>query len=235
MYGKKLPQDTQLVPRSGIRVIKDNVEFDPVGTAEYRVHSIKFDEIMRGLQVYLAKLPPRERLPITRSWDKLRDMIEGLPNRCEMFPKMKLTNLPKQQPEVLQVPDYLMDEDDDGLELMGDKYPELVDEGDLDSEISPGMDVCIFTENLKGRPWVGRVLELLEDQRFLIQWYSRKTVRSTTFQALINSDGRPNISELENGSVMFWSMSENRTKDSFTLNNFWLKNIEREYTSLDAE
>ena len=75
----------------------------------------------------------------------------------------------------------------------------------------------------------------MEDQRFLIQWYSRKTVRSTTFQALINSDGRPNISELENGSVMFWSMSENRTKDSFTLNNFWLKNIEREYTSLDAE
>ena len=235
LFGKKLPQDTQMVPRSGIRVIRENIEFEPVGTAPYRTENVKFDEILRGLQLYLAKLSPRERLPITSSWDRLRDSIESLPNRSESFPKMKLEDMPRQELEVLQVPENLLDEEDEGMELTGDKYPESVDEGDLDSDISVGMDICIYTDECRGRPWVGRVLELLENKRFLVHWFSRKTIRSKTFYALTSSDGSPSTAELENGTVMFWQMSENRTRTSFTLNSFWLENIEREYQKLDGE
>ena len=233
LFGKKLPQDSQMVPRSGIKVIRDNIEFDAVGAAEYRIESIKFDEILRGLQVYLAKVPQKEKLSISKSWDKLRDSIESLPNRSKNFPKMKLDELPQQPAEVLQVPDYLLEEEDDGMELTGQKYPEKVDEGDLDSDLEVGMDIAIYTEEQRGRPWVGRVLSMSDEKRFIVHWFTRKTIRSTLFQALTNSDGSPNVSELENGCIMFWQMSENRTKTSFTLNSFWLENIEIEYQKLD--
>ena len=48
---------------------------------------------------------------------------------------MKL--LPQQQLEVLQVPEYLMDDVDyAGTELTGDKYPVEIDEGDFNSDRS---------------------------------------------------------------------------------------------------
>ena len=225
LRGKKLPQDTELVPRSGIKVIKENVEFTPVGVAEYRIENIKFDEIMRGLHIFMAKLNLQERMVILTSWDRLRDTLESLPRRSESFPKMKLADLPKQIPEDLHVPGYLMEEEEVGSELTGDKYPETVDDGDIDSEIAVGMDVCVYTEENRGRPWVGRVVQLLESKRFLIQWFTRKTIRSKLFSALVNKDGSRSISEQENGTVMFWQMSENRTQASFSLSNFWLETL----------
>ena len=41
---KKMPQDKELVPRSGIRLLKENIEFEPVGCAEYRIERLNFDE-----------------------------------------------------------------------------------------------------------------------------------------------------------------------------------------------
>ena len=67
LFGKKLPQDTQLVPRSGIRVIKEGIDFSPVGVASFRVETVKFDEIIRGLNIHLSKLPPVERCPVLDS------------------------------------------------------------------------------------------------------------------------------------------------------------------------
>ena len=235
LRGKKLPQDTESVPRSGIRVIQENCEFSSIGPAEYRIEKINFEEIMKGLRIFLSKLPLQERMTITTSWDRLRDSLESLPRRSENFPKMNLEDLPKQIPEVLIVPEYLMGEEDTGTELTGDKYPEVIDDGDLDSEISVGMDVCVYTEEKRGRPWVGRVVQILEDKRFLIHWFTRKTIRSKTFTALHNQDGSRNISEQENGTVMFWQMSECRTQTSFILSNFWLETLERQYESLDGE
>ena len=36
----------QLVPRCGIRIIKDDIEFEPVGSADFRMEKVNFDEIM---------------------------------------------------------------------------------------------------------------------------------------------------------------------------------------------
>ena len=55
------------------------------------------------------------------SWPASRPKIEN-------FLLMKPNNFPKNQPVLLVVPDYLVDKDD-GIELTGEKYPELEHEG----------------------------------------------------------------------------------------------------------
>ena len=69
----------------------------------------------------------------------------------------------------MQVPDYLEEHDDEGNELTGDKFPEVITEGDFDSDICIGMDVCTYTEDKQGRPWVGRIMQLLENGKFVLQ------------------------------------------------------------------
>ena len=49
------------------------------------------------------------------------------------------------------------------------------------------------------------------------------------------ADGSNSVYEVEYGAVMFWDMSENRTMNSFTLSEFWLRTIEREYDQIDNE
>lgn len=235
LYGKKLPQDVQLVPRSGIRLIKEGIDFVPVKVAGFRIETVMFDEIIRGLQIHLAKLPSIERRPVMDSWDRLRDTLENIPNRSENFPLMKIRDLPEQSTVEAQLTISMEDESEDGLELTGDKYPEYVDEGDIDTELSLGTDVCVYTNDRLGRPWVGRVLQILEYQRFIVHWFTRKTCRSSKFTALKNADGSNSVSEVEYGAVMFWDMSENRTMNSFTLSEFWLRTIEREYDQIDNE
>ena len=235
LFGKKLPQDSELVPRSGIRLTEDDIDFEiGVGPADYRLEVLKFDEIMKGIHIHVRKLPLKEKMVILTSWDRLRNNLESLPRRSAGFQKMRLLELPKQQLVVLQVPEYLMDADEDARELSGDKYPEVIDEGSFDMDISVGMDVCVYTQVPVGRPWVGRVKQVLEGKKFLIHWFTRKTVRSKTFHVLVNKDGGPSVSEQDNETVMFWQMSENRTQNSFELSNFWLKAIEDEYESLDG-
>ena len=95
------------------------------------------------------------------------------------------------------------------------------------------MDVVVYTDEQKGRPWTGRIVKLKESGNLLIHWYTRKTVRSKMFSALTNTDGSPSLSEIERGSVMFWMMSENQREDSFTLSSYWLETIRLEYECLD--
>ena len=231
---KKLPQDTQMVPRAGLRLVQDDVEFDAIGCADYRVENINFDEIMKGIYLFLSKKSSQERRAVLISWDRLRDHIESLPRRSSSFPKMKLNDLPKQRHEVLQIPEYL-EEVEDGTELTGDLYPEEVEEGDFESDIATGMDVCVYTTNKRWRPWVGRVVQLLENKKFLIHWYSRKSGRGRKFEAMTEENGERCVSEISYGSVMNWGMSENRTKNSFTLSTYWLEYFVREYANYDKE
>ena len=234
LRAKKLPQHTELVPRAGIQLIEDNIDFEPVGPSEFRIEKIKFEEIMRGLNKFLSKLPLDRRMTIQTSWDGLRRQLEDLPRRSENLEKMKLADFPKQtQVMSVAVPDHL-NPSDDHLELSGATYPEDVNEGVLDEEVSVGMDVVVYTEVLRGRPWVGRIVKLLDNGKFLLQWFTRKTVRSKAFFSLTNPDGSPSLSEVENGSVMFWMMSENRKSDSFTLSPYWLQTIQLEYDALDS-
>jgi len=146
---------------------------------------------------------------------------------------MKLEELPKQTAvDLAPTPDYLKDavvsvENT----LSGDVYEEEPLEGDL-SEVGIGTDVCVYTENRKGRPWVGRVVEILANKQFIINWFQRSG-RSMVFEAMREPDGSLALSTIELDSIMFWEMSVKRSEDKFSLPSFWLETIKMEYAKLD--
>ena len=234
--GKLLPQlpDTELYPRSGIRLVKENTTFEPVGVADFRVSDIKFDDIFKGLNRFSAKLPLEKKMQVMSSWENLRRLLESLPNTQNNFSKLKLEDLPKQRiVNEVQIPDYLKDRID-AVEntLTGELYPEEAGEGNL-AEIDSGTDVVVYTDEVGTRPWVGRVTQLLAGQKFEIHWFRRKSGRGSTFHAMKNQLGHPALSVLDLQSIMFWHMSEKRTEESFSLSPYWIEAIRNEYENLD--
>ena len=234
LRAKKLPQHTLLVPRAGIRLLKEGHHNEPVAAADFRIEKINFDNINKGLKIYLARLSLEEQMKIQGSWDCLREKLEGLPRRSSTLEKMDLKAFPKQSEDTPIIPESLRGEDETP-ELIGDLFPEEICEGNID-ELAVNMDVCIYTDNKVGRPWVGRIMELLENKRFKLQWFVRKTRRSKIFKALVKPDGSPSLTELDYETVMFWMISEpqSRTANSFSLSSYWLETIEREYLEIDT-
>ena len=235
--GKLLPQlpDTELYPRSGIRLVKENTTFESVGVADFRVEEIKFDDILKGLNRFSAMLPLEKKMQVMSSWENLRRLLESLPNKKNNFPRLKLEDLPKQRiVDEVQVPDYLKDRID-AVEntLTGELYPEEAGEGNL-AEIDVGTDVVVYTDEVGTRPWVGRVTQLLAGEKFEIHWFRRKSGRGSTFHAMRNQLGHPVLSVLDLESIMFWHMSEKRTEESFSLSPYWIEAIRNEYESLDS-
>ena len=117
-------------------------------------------------------------------------------------------------------------------ELDGEEFPAELNEGDFEEEVFKNMDVVLYTERTIGRPWVGRVLEVLEDSCFSLQWFGRKS-RGKTFHALLNKDKTPYTSKQSLSSVMFWEMSIDKEESSFKLSNKWLEKILKEYSYYD--
>ena len=103
-------------------------------------------------------------------------------------------------------------------------------EGHLEDEVSVNMDVCVYTANPRGQPWLGGIVKILANRRFILQWYSRKSI-SLIYIALTLPDGSPSLAELENETVMFWMCSkpQSRTPISFSLSPYWLETIILEY------
>ena len=235
LRAKRLPQnsDSMLYPRSGIRMLQNIIEYPPIGVADFRVEDINFDKIIHGLKKFTAKLPLEEKMSIESSWDNFRHKIESLPLRKNNLTKMKLSSLPKQESLTETDLDYVTDVDDETV-LNGNVCPEEIEEGDIDRDIVIGTDVCLYTNSRKGRPWVGRVAEILPEKRFVIHWFSRSPRSKNIFIAMKNFDGSPYLTDQDLSSVMFWDMSENRNEDSFELSNYWLETIKAEYSNLDS-
>ena len=234
LRAKKLPQDVQLVPRAGIRLLKEGHPFGPIGIAEFRIEKVKFDQILKGLRIFMANLSLEVKMSIETSWSRLRKTLECLPNRAAELEKMSLESLPKQYEVVPTVPDHLIAANDIPP-LRGDLYPEEIEDGHLEDEVTINMDVCVFTTDQRWRPWLGRIVKILANRRFVLQWYARKSTRSLVFKAMTLPDGSPSLAELENETVMFWMCSEpqSRTADSFSLSPYWLETIMLEYSEMD--
>ena len=234
LRAKRLPQssDDNLEPRPGIELLSENFSFDPVGSAAFRVDDIKFDQIVCGIRKFTSRLALEEQMKIHTSWDNLRHTLESLPGKIDNLKKMNITDLPRQSEEN-DITGYTEDvEEVEAGVLSGNYCPEVVDEGNLEEDISVGIDVCVFTEVLAGRPWVGRVTELLPNKQFTIQWFSRKSGRGKIFRAMMKNDGSPYESVQDFDSIMFWDMSVNRREDSFELTTFWLETMIQEYSKL---
>ena len=92
--------------------------------------------------------------------------------------------------------------------------------------------IAVYTKVISKRPWLGRVIEVLPDDEFIIHWFVRQTKRKQ-FKALMNPDGSPSTDILSMETIMFSNMSEQRTDRSFVLSNYWLEIISAEYLELD--
>ena len=234
--GKKLPQhpDSTLYPRAGIQILKEDISFPPVGSAGFRVDEIKFDQIFSGIRKMTSKFSLDEKMKVESSWENLRKSLESLPSKSGSLRKMNLADLPIQPVTAVGMVCDESDSDDSEIDMLtGNVCAETIEEGNLEEDITVGTDLCVFTESNRGRPWVGRVQELLPGKKFKIQWFSRRSGRGKIFSAMTLSDGSPYVSEEDFESIMFWEMSENRRSDSFTLSNFWLEAMKEEYKKLD--
>ena len=101
------------------------------------------------------------------------------------------------------------------------------------TEISPGMDIAVYTESKKDRPWLGRVLKIQADSStFEVQWFKRRG-RSATFQAMFSEYGTAYSSTLDTNTVMLWEFGDNKTENSFEISKEWYIKIMEEYKSHD--
>ena len=121
---------------------------------------------------------------------------------------------------------------EDDVDLLPEIVGDVFEENLFDSNICKDLDIVVYTECTEGRPWVGRVTEVLVERKFFIQWYQRQG-KSLKFHAMFNSDKSPYISKLENSNVMMWEISVEKTKNSFHVTPYKLSKIIKEYKNYD--
>ena len=178
-------------------------------------------------------LPLSEKILIQNSYDRLRDKLEAAPKRKHLYEKLDLASLPKIDYSVRNGPPISIC--DDGLfeEITGDLLEESISEGSLE-EILEDIDVCVYSEETAGRPWVGRVRQMLPGGKFVIHWFNRKSGRGQVFKAMALPDGSPYLSEIDLETIMFWAFTEDRRDDGFKISTFWQDVIQKEYEKLDS-
>ena len=96
-----------------------------------------------------------------------------------------------------------------------------------------GMDVAVYTDMKKGRPWVGRVLTIDGvSNTFDIHWYVKTPGQKNKYAAM-PSDNESLISTQSLESVMLWGFTDDREESSCYISNYWLDNLRIEYEKLD--
>ena len=229
---KRLPQDLTWLPPTGLRLIQPAAIYTPVGCAEFRVDSLLLPKIVANLERYFKRMPTPVRVRVAASWLKLKEKLEKVPKMQANLPKMKISELPTipREPAQVALPDeysYIVDDEEDGPEIEGDVY----EEGLFASFIRENLDVVIYSDSREERPWLGRVSQILEGNRFLIHWYKRNG-KSSKFHATY-SGGEPYVTELEFSNVMMWDIAAHRMETSFHVTPYRLAQIGKEYKKYD--
>ena len=234
MKAKHLPQSEEWIPSSGIRLVKEGVIFEPISASEFRIEKLELVHVFRYLMKYFQWLLMALRVKVSSSWDALRDTLENLPRRRMNLMTMKIENLPKQpmHPSPIVPDEFQHIYEREIPALIGDIFPENLDEGKFEDEIMEGLDVVCYTRSKAKRPWVGRVTEVLPGGKFVINWYARKKGNKNNFFAM-KVNGKLYLSVQENASVILWGFSEQRLEDSFVVSNYWMAKIRSDYEVYD--
>ena len=236
MRAKKYPQMTDWCPEEGIRLLRENVQFSSVGVSEFRVYSLNLDKIFSDLYTkYFPTLELSVRKKAEASWERMRTLLESLPKKRLNLAPMRLLALPQQVAEPHVCPPHYLEPflNDDVPELLGDKYIQEPSDSEFSSDIRTDMVVAVYTRSKLNRPWLGVVLEGMDDGlSFQVQWY-KKRGRSFNFDATKNEDGTRYTGVLESGTVMFWDFHDSRGEDWFTVSKECLGKIKEAYESHD--
>ena len=236
--GKLYPQDQEYGPVSGIQLLKEGVEFSPVGPTVFRIEKLELERVFRSLTGYLPSLPLEERMRVSSSWHALRKTLESLPKQRDNLMKMDIRELPRQSADAIPaLPEHFarVVQETEVPQLRGQIIPEEVTEGDFDTEIVEGSDVVVYTKSKTNRPWLGRILRILPEGKFIMHWYQRRS-RGNTFYAMVKPDGSPVLSEQTNEVVMGWHISEDGTRkeNSFQLSYYTMEKINQDYLDHDV-
>ena len=237
LRAKKYTQLSEWVPEVGIKLLKDGFESSPVPAAELRVETLNLEKVMSDMYTkFFPTLDSEDRKVVAESWEKLVTSLQNLPKQRKNLPPLKLSSLPRQKPATQAVvPDYLETVLIEDLPDLGGEHCILEPiDGKFEIEIRPQMDVAVYTHSVKDRPWLGRVLSVLEtESKFEVNWFSKKKGRTMTFSAMYNSDGSRLTSVLPLESVMMWEFSTNKEVDSFDVSKDWFAKIMSDYESHD--
>ena len=153
--------------------------------------------------------------------------MEEVERKRNYLPRMNLQDLPKSGNQPKDVFDFEDTEKETEKEVEGELYPEEK------SDVTVNEDVAVFTTVKTGRPWVGRVLEVCENE-VLVHWFSKKK-RKYTYEELHNQDGTPQTDRIPRQSIMYRSVSSVSKETSFQITPTWLKKILIEYDRLDMQ
>ena len=164
LRGKRYSFEKEWIPAAGIRLLSEDTILSPIGPAAFRIESLNLPKVFQDLQRFLATLPLVDRMKVQTSWDNLRKKIENIPYQIDKLIKMDLTNLPVQCSDThVVIPDHLahLNKEDNIKDLEGDTFPESLDEADFNEDLKVGLDVLIYSNIKAGRPWVGRIVEVI--------------------------------------------------------------------------
>lgn len=232
LRSKKYPQDSTYEPANGIILLNENIDYSPVPAADFRVEKLCLDVVFRDLNKFISRMANADGKRVQQSWANLREKLEKMPHRQKNLPCLKISELPKQRNDSTNFPVVPDLDEDDVPELQGEEFPAELNVGDFETEVMVGMDVVLWTESKLRRPWLGRVIEIVDSSCCILQWYGRRG-RGNTFHALLNKGKAPFTSKQSFSSVMFWEMSTEKEETSFKLTNKWMEKIMLEYSAYD--
>ena len=236
LRAKQYPQDKEWSPNPPIKLLKDNIDYEPVKAAPFRAEDLNLEKVQSDLRSrYFPLFSNPDRKAIESSWENLCTKLIQMPSM--ILPKRKLTEVVKQGPVTeSQCPYYLTDHVDQPPppKLIGEFFPPIdAEEMEFKEDARIGLDVVLWTLSKKWRPWVGRVKEILSEEEFIIHWFERLQPNSNSFVASKNADGSPYVSKQSMACVMFWQMAINATEDSFDISEYDMKRISHEYKAHD--
>ena len=223
LRGKKYSFNDEFYPTSGIKVLQDSIDFEPVQVAPLRIEKLNLPKVYADLKRYIQTLPLDDRMTVQNSWDSLRIKLEELPMVVGSFQLMDLSILPKlAATNGLAFPENLryLDDDDECNDLAGEIFPEGLEDSDFNEDLKVGLDVLIYSTVRRGRPWVGRIVSVESSSSFKIQWYQRSKKDRNLFTASQRSDGTPYVDSCECESVILWNFSTRIDEQSFIVSTF---------------
>ena len=224
---KWLPQGAEWMPKSGIKLLKDNPDLGPVGAAPFRFESLEMDDIEASLRTkYFPTLNAHVKLSVAASWQRLRRKLESTERKKNFLPKMKLKNLPISGQQPIDVFEF-HEEEVNRRDVEGEIYAEKL------GQVTVGEDIAVYTDEKDGRPWVGRILTVNETD-IVIHWYARKK-KKFTYEELKNKDGSPQTDKILRESILFRCISSVSGKASFQITPTWMTKILNEYERLDKK
>ena len=171
---KRLPQSPRYGPPTGLMLVKEDLNLQAnIGSADFRIDQLNLDHLMQFITKRYESFPLFERIDIISNWESVCKKLRDLPKKKETLVKMSLIELPVQDESQNLRPLPDMEDQNIDREITGIEFKERIAEGDVE-EVLPGMDVAVYTENKRGRPWVGKVLSINKDQNeFEIHWFEK--------------------------------------------------------------